>query len=189
MDGTDGTERVTSQRVSVAEAAAALGVSVVTIRRMIRSGRLEAERVHRPQGSAYLVTLPAEGTGERTVTEQAAQNVSRTQGTPADLMAVWSETFLAPIMAELASSRETIAQQAEAIGCLRAEAKAAAAETIALKIRESRLLAELESLRASQQPAAAPGTPEPPDLTPGPLAESGPTRGPWWRRWLLAISG
>ena len=60
MDGTGSTERVTSQRVTVAEAAAILGVSVVTIRRMIKRGQLEGERVIRPQGSAYLVTLPAD---------------------------------------------------------------------------------------------------------------------------------
>jgi excisionase family DNA binding protein len=172
MDGTGGTGQVTSQRVTVAEAASILGVSVVTIRRMIRRGRLEAERVHRPQGSAYLVTLPVEGTGDRTATEQAAQNVSRTQGTPADMMAVWSETFLAPIMAELAASRETIARQAETIGQLRQR------------------LADLEAPPAPESPLTAPTAPEPPDLTPGGApTESAAVTGPWWRRWLLAISG
>ena len=63
MDGTTGTEPGTSQRVTVAEAAAILGVSVVTVRRMIRRGQLEGERVVRPQGSAYAVTLPADATG------------------------------------------------------------------------------------------------------------------------------
>jgi transposase len=52
VDGTVGTERVTSHRVAVADAAAILGVSIVTVRRMIKRGQLEAERVLRPQGSA-----------------------------------------------------------------------------------------------------------------------------------------
>jgi len=39
----------TFQRVSVAEAAAILGVSVATVRRRIRGGTLEAETVIRPQ--------------------------------------------------------------------------------------------------------------------------------------------
>jgi hypothetical protein len=56
----------------------------------------------------------------------------------------------------------------------------------------ARILSErlaLEAPPAPGAPLAAPGAPDPPNLTPGPLAESGPIRGPWWRRWLLAISG
>jgi len=49
----------TYQRLTVSEAAEALGVSHMTARRMIQRGQLEAERVLRPQGSAYFVLLPA----------------------------------------------------------------------------------------------------------------------------------
>src|SRR3954447_11088056 len=79
MDGTASTGHVTSQQVTVAEAAAILGVSVVTVRRMIKRGQLEAQRVIRPQGSAYVVTVPMHGTGnaqDAPPTEQPAQNVS-----------------------------------------------------------------------------------------------------------------
>src|SRR3954464_6889303 len=48
----------TFQRVSIAEAARALGVSTSTVRRMVKAGRLVGESVLRPQGSAYVVRLP-----------------------------------------------------------------------------------------------------------------------------------
>jgi len=123
-DGTGGTEPVPYARVTVAEAAARLGVTVVTVRRMIKRGELEAERVLRPQGSAYLVTLHEEGahgTGNGTATEPPAQNVSRTQGSAMELMAAWSTAVLAPLVAELAVSRQRIEGLALEVGALRAE--------------------------------------------------------------------
>ena len=119
MDGTSSTERVTSQRVTVAKAAAILGVSVVTVRRMIRRGDLEAERVIRPQGSTYLVTLPADGTApseDGTSTGGGARDMSRADGTPTALMAAWSESFLAPLVARLGEQEAVIRDQAETIG-------------------------------------------------------------------------
>src|SRR4051812_7873215 len=109
--GTDGTEPVPYARVTVAEAAAHLGVTVVTVRRMIKRGEFEAERVLRPQGSAYLVMLPGEashGTGDETATKPPAQNAFRPQGTATELMASWSTAVLAPLVAELAVSRQRI---------------------------------------------------------------------------------
>jgi excisionase family DNA binding protein len=116
----------------VAEAAARLGVTVVTVRRMIKRGELEAERVLRPQGSAYLVTLPpaaAHGTEDGTVTETPTQNVSRTQGTATELMAAWSTAVLAPLVAELAVSRQRIEDLSAQVGELRAENRALEART------------------------------------------------------------
>jgi excisionase family DNA binding protein len=116
----------------VAEAAAHLGVTVVTVRRMIKRGELEAERVLRPQGSAYLVTLPpapAHGTEDGTATEPPAQNVSRTQGTATELMAAWSTAVLAPLVAELAVSRQRIEELAREVGELKAENRALLAST------------------------------------------------------------
>jgi excisionase family DNA binding protein len=43
----------TLQGVTVAEAAAILGVSTATIRRMVKRGQLEGQRVVRPQGTAF----------------------------------------------------------------------------------------------------------------------------------------
>src|SRR5437868_876390 len=120
MDGTGRTEHVPYTQVTVAEAAAILGVNVVTVRRMIKRGQLEAERVHRPQGSAYLVTLPGHGAPDGTPTEQPVRDVPRTQGTPtppaADAMVALIQatigTVLGPLVGELAASRQTIERQA-----------------------------------------------------------------------------
>jgi excisionase family DNA binding protein len=145
MDETDSTEQVSYTRVTVAEAAAILGVNVVTIRRMIKRGQLEAERVHRPQGSAYLVNLPGDGTGDATPTEQLAQDMSRTQGTPtppAEAMVSLIQTtigaVLGPLVAEQAALRQTVehltgqlVRQSETIGQLRAENRALLASTTA----------------------------------------------------------
>ena len=144
MAGTMSEQAVTYQQVTVAEAAAILGVSVMTVRRMIRRGQLEGERVHRPQGSAYVVKLPLdapEGTAEATATEQPSENVSRTNGTaPAEAMVSLIQTtigtVLGPLMAEQAALRQTVERQAdqlvsqaETIGELRAENRALVART------------------------------------------------------------
>ena len=47
--------------VPLKEAAGRLGVSVATLRRWIREGRLHTERVRRPQGYTVLVHLPLHG--------------------------------------------------------------------------------------------------------------------------------
>jgi Helix-turn-helix domain len=138
MDGTVGTERVTSQRGAVADAAAILGVSVVTVRRMIKRGQLEAERVLRPQGSADLVTLPAalgDGTGDRP---------------PTELLAAWSTAVLAPLVAELAESRETIRDQAETIGRQSAALERDRATIVSLgdELAAERAKASLDARRA-----------------------------------------
>src|SRR5215210_8025744 len=49
----------TYQSVSVADAARILGISETTARRMVKSGRLEAKRVERPQGHVWLVRIPS----------------------------------------------------------------------------------------------------------------------------------
>ena len=46
--------------VPVAEAVRILGLSATTIRRKIDTGELEAERVARPQGTAFLVKVPGD---------------------------------------------------------------------------------------------------------------------------------
>ena len=77
----------------MSEAAGILGVSTQTVRRMLRRGQLEGERVHRAQGSAYVVKLPVPdvaGDSDATSTQQPAPNVSRANATdqaaPAEAM-------------------------------------------------------------------------------------------------------
>ena len=109
----------TSQRLSVPEAAAHLGLSVATVRRMIRDGRLQAETVERPQGIAYVVVLPTDQTdhAERSSTAQQVGTTARLNESPADAMAALIQATLAPIVAPLvaeqAALRQTVERQAE----------------------------------------------------------------------------
>src|SRR5690348_12051042 len=48
----------TARQVSVSEASRELCISPETVRRRIKSGRLQGERSIRPQGAMWLVTLP-----------------------------------------------------------------------------------------------------------------------------------
>ena len=162
MDETGGTEQVPYTRVTVAEAAAILGVNVVTVRRMIKRGQLEAERVHRPQGSAYLVTLPGDGAGDATSTGQPAQDVSRTQGTstpPAEAMVSLIQTtigtILGPLVGELDRHRQTIERQAETIAELREDRGRQSAEL-------ERARAEIDALTSSAASGTAQSTPRSP---------------------------
>jgi excisionase family DNA binding protein len=56
--------RESYQAATVSDAARILGVSESTIRRLVRTGKLEAERVERPQGHAWLVKIPAPATDQ-----------------------------------------------------------------------------------------------------------------------------
>jgi len=62
----------------------------------------------------------AAGDTDATARAQPVPDVSRTNATAPELMAAWSETFLAPIMARMAEQETTIREQAETIGELRA---------------------------------------------------------------------
>jgi len=123
--------------VSIHEAAVMLGVSPTTVRRWVASGRLRSERHDRPQGEVVRVFLGSEqATPETVEREQVSPVQVPTDALPraADdvppALAAWSSVVLAPILAELSVSRETIRQQAETIGELRAENRALVASTV-----------------------------------------------------------
>jgi len=134
---------------------------------MIQRGQLEAERVHRPQGSIYLVTLPHEGTEEAPVIEHPAQNMFRTQETArapeaaADAMVSLIQTtigtILGPLVGQLDAQRQTIDRQAERVAELERENGRFAAERAAA---EARYVA-LEARTAAQtvEPTPEPSTP------------------------------
>lgn len=135
---------VTFQQVTVSEAAAILGVSTQTVRRMIRRGQLEGERVHRPQGITYVVSLPADdttGDTDATVTQQPPPNVSRANATgqpaPAEAISAMIQATLtpiiAPLVAEVAASRQTIERQAEQLVSQAERIGTLTAENAALK--------------------------------------------------------
>ena len=50
------------QPSTLPEAARILGVSESTVRRLVKAGKLEAERVLRPQGHVWMVMVPAPST-------------------------------------------------------------------------------------------------------------------------------
>jgi excisionase family DNA binding protein len=153
----------TLQGVTVAEAAAILGVSTATVRRMVKRGQLEGQRVIRPQGSAFVVMMPAHASGiteDTTATQQSAGVTSRDNASPVAQLTAWSETFLVPLVAALERSQATVREQAETIGrqseratelerengrliaerdAASAAAEATAAEAITLKIENQKL--------------------------------------------------
>jgi hypothetical protein len=141
-------QRETFQRVSVAEAATLLGVSVATVRRMIRTGRLEAERVRRPQGTAFVVHLPVDASTRHHHMGTTARPNASDPGSAADAMVSLIRTtivtVLNPVVAQLDAHRQMVEHasgqitwQAEMIGRLTAERDAARAELAALKAAQS----------------------------------------------------
>jgi len=130
----------TFQRVSVADAAGILGVSVATIRRRIRAGQLEAETVIRPQGSAFMVRLPLDasaGVADAYDTDHEPRDTTRTDASPEQAMIALVQAavmpILAPVMARMAEQDVTIRDQAETIGRQSAELEAARAQICALE--------------------------------------------------------
>ena len=126
----------TFQRVSVAEAAALLGVSVATVRRRIRAGELEAETVIRPQGTAFVVRMAVDasaGVGDAYDRDQGPGSTTRTEASSEQAILALVQAaitpILAPVMARMAEQEATIREQAETIGELRAENRALLAST------------------------------------------------------------
>ena len=114
----------TFQLVTLAEAARVLTVSESTVRRLVKAGRLEAQRVERPQGYTYLVKVPAPATDQADQPpNQIAVEGSTLSQPPA--LAAWMSSVLEPLVTELSVSRQQLVAQAEQIGTLRAERDAA----------------------------------------------------------------
>ena len=164
------------QPVTLPEAARILGVSESTVRRLVKAGKLEAERVLRPQGYVWMVAVPAPS-ADPPGTRRQVGTAEGNHPPGSDALTAWTRSVLEPLVAELSLSRQTIERQAEQIADLR-EAR-------------GRLLAELEHAR--QPPADAPesrsGGPERaesgrmvPESTPAPS-------GPWWRRLWASLLG
>jgi excisionase family DNA binding protein len=142
--------RESYQAATVADAAHILGVSESTIRRLVRTGKLEAERVERPQGHAWLVKVPVAATDPSGTSQHLGATTPANQpGSPG--LTAWTASVLEPLVLELRLSRETIAGQAERLGYVTAERDAARAE--------------LAAARASPSPVDAPTAPLSVELT------------------------
>jgi len=174
--------------LTVAEAAVSLGVSVNTIRRWIKDGRLQSERVSTPTGYAYRVFtegVPRNGThaagvistegviGTGTYPSEPQPSIGFALETQrAEAMAVYTRTILEPLVARLAEQEVIIREQAEALGRHAERLAGVERERDAARAR----LAELDRPPAPD-PFPVPNLPSPND---------GPSR---WRRWWLAIAG
>jgi excisionase family DNA binding protein len=114
----------TFQRVTVAEAAGILGVSTTTVRRMVKRGQLEGQQVLRPQGTAFVVLLPAEpehAAEDAAPTRRPSGGMARGNAAPSEQLTAWSATFLLPLVATIERQADQLVSQAETIGTLRAE--------------------------------------------------------------------
>jgi hypothetical protein len=132
--GQDAPTAAATAPVTVEQAAAILGVSVTTVKRRIRAGFLRAEAASRPQGTVWLVYLPAEAMAaaeERPSAASVAATALTTTPAPAEAIAVMIQATLAPIIGPLVAEQAALRQinerqadqlvrQAETIGELRA---------------------------------------------------------------------
>jgi excisionase family DNA binding protein len=197
----------TLQGVTVAEAATILGVSTATVRRMVKRGDLEGERVLRPQGSVFVVRLRPDtihataDAHDAAGTLHEAGGMPRSNASPGEQLAAWSETFLLPLVAVNERQAARIEELARENGRLSAERDAARVEIEratpmidALSGRLEEAAATVEVLRAELQ---AVRTPEPPqeaptavDAVPPPVDSPTPLPAVWMR-WgpVLAVLG
>jgi hypothetical protein len=106
---------------SLQDAAVLLGVSVNTLRQRIRAGQVQAERVQRPQGyvwQVYVETLqPPDSPGSDPPIQEAPSRLQQPQQlAQADALATLIQATLTPIIAplvgELAASRQALERQA-----------------------------------------------------------------------------
>ena len=162
-----------TRQVSVSEASRELNKSPETVRRWIKSGRLQAERVIRPQGTVWLVTLPATSPrGVGAVTPVTTPHATFTDGSVQE-----SEHAASPVPSpEALQPSPTPATPVNGLLALAATVRQQS-ETIARLTRMlDGVMAELAALTALHSPVDASGVEEASDLTTELTM-------PWWRPW------
>jgi len=141
----------THRFVPVSEAVRILGLSATTIRRKIDAGELEAERVVRPQGTAFLVKVPA---NEPPRTAEPLQTLQGDPTTPhhapltnhdAPPGAEYLAAVVVPLVAQIDALRQTVERQADTIADLREDRGRQAAELDAARAQVSTLEARTAS--------------------------------------------
>jgi excisionase family DNA binding protein len=119
----------TYQRISVPDAAKLLGISAATVRRRIRDGSLQAERVHRPQGITYVVLVSSNHSNQddRSKSNHEEEITARLKqsGAPAEAMVSLIQTTIAtvlgPLVGQVDALRQTVERQADRIAELERE--------------------------------------------------------------------
>jgi len=183
---------VTTRQVSVSEASRELGISPETVRRWIKSGRLQADRAIRPQGTVWLITLPVT-TPRGVLPVTAVSTPHAVEGQEPDQDSVHDRTSIpsneacypsppvtdhagdpAPLVASIA---RLIAELAEVrvVADRRADHLVGMAERLAELARENgRLTAELDAAQGQIQLLTASSAAQSVEPTSGPST---------WRSW------
>ena len=153
-------------RLTIAEAAALLGVHKNTVRNRIKNGSYPAEIVQTERGPTYLIERESLLTNLNTNTlSSASQELVSHQAME------FVQDLLRPFVSELGEVREELG--AERARRQMAEQRAAALE------------AELEALKQPQEsPQTAEEEPERAEPHPAPTEAQEGVRRPWWRRVL-----
>src|SRR5688572_11968887 len=154
------------QPSTLSEAARILGVSESTVRRLVKAGKLEAERVLRPQGHVWMVMVPAPSMDPpedppRWIGASPANPPEQPAASPA--LAAWMRSVLEPLAAELGTSRQRIEDLGRENGRQSAELERAASTIVSLgdELAAERAKSTLTASTAARsvEPAAGPPTP------------------------------
>ncbi len=166
------------ETLTIAEAAALLGVHRNTVRNRVKAGRYKAYKVVTPQGETYAIErasldLPLTTTANNAAQAQVPDN--RDNSIQADALAsaaqssqqlVVVQQLLAPFVEELSRTNAELGRVQERLGATERE--------------RDHLRAEVERLRASQD---APHAVPEPQHEAQPANAASDTAPPWWRFW------
>jgi hypothetical protein len=128
---------------SLQDAAAILGVSVNTLRKRIRDGRVRGEHVQRPQGHVWRVYLDPPASSEDPPSQEAPRRLQDppTPATQAEAITAMIQTTIAtvlgPLVAEQSALRQTVERQADEIAELREDRGRLTAENAALRAAQA----------------------------------------------------
>jgi excisionase family DNA binding protein len=145
------------QHLSIAEAAVRLGVSEFTVRRRVRSGKLAAVRVERPQGFEWKVIA-----GSLPAPDAADQHVAGDHVPPKQRRAVGDQVAEGLL--------EMLSLERERVQKLEQERFELAGRLGFLQAKNAELEERVKLLTAGEASAPRDPTPEPPQR-------------PWWRFW------
>ncbi len=158
------------ERITTAEAARRLGLSMSGVRRRIKAGQLAAEWERRPQGTRLLVLWDAHTDAHARADVGVPDANAYANGTHTDAD---KDALIAWLQRQLEESQQGQAELRRMLN-LEQQTVAGLRETIA-------------ATRALSAPTPAHSTP-----TGTPTATTGqerPVRMPWWRRWLRTFAG
>src|ERR687897_341688 len=153
------------ERLTIAEAAALLGVHKNTVRNRIKNGSYRAEMVQTERGPTYLIER------ESLLTNVSANTLSRASQELVGHQAMeFVQELLRPFVSELGEIREELGAERVRRQIAQERNAALEAELEALReARESSQTAEEEPERAEPRPATG-------------EAQEGAEHRPWWRR-------